>query len=218
MARCGCETECLCVLIDGDCTTFAGSGSVASPYQINVEIDPDVTNQIECRDDGLFIEPSVTVADTDCIDLEGDGTAADPITAEPFISADAGNILECRANGMFAPPTSLGTMCRASVEMVLPQIIPPTPGAFLAISVPVIYDTAIGLDPCGYIALLPQLHFVVPAGLDGWHLITMQDRDNGLLGQNFGVDCGGAGDVCRGRRERWHPDPSQWSRAGEFPR
>jgi len=180
MARCGCSTECLCVLIDGDCTTVAGSGSVAAPYQTNIAIDPDLDNQIECRVDGLFIEPEITVLDSDCIDLSGVGSAANPLTADLVPSPDVGNIFECRPNGIFVPPTSLGTMCRASIEMVALQIIAPSAGAGIPSASPVFYDTLIGLaDPCLYVDISTgSLRFIVPVGLDGWHLISMQERDD----------------------------------------
>jgi len=180
MARCGCAQDCLCTFIDGDCTTFAGSGSVASPFQINVEIDPDLDNQIECRPAGLFTESSVTVLDTNCIDLGGSGTVVDPLTADPIISPDIGNTLECRGNGSYVPAASLAVMCRASIEMLALQIVPPSAGAGIPSVVPVLYDTLIGFtDPCLYLDISTgSMRFVVPVGLAGWHLISMQERDD----------------------------------------
>lgn len=58
MARCGtCQgltTEC-CNFSGGDCISISGSGSVADPVLIAPIIDPDGANQLECRDDGLFV-------------------------------------------------------------------------------------------------------------------------------------------------------------------
>ena len=243
MARCGCSTDCLCTLIDGDCTVVVGSGTITAPYSTSVVSDPDILNQIECRDTGLFIEPLIQVLSGNCIELTGDGTVADPLAAEAIISADIanlvectvggleailntlngscvqlsgagtagdpltpeltvsidpGNTLECRPNGAFVPVTGLGTMCRATIEMIAPQIIPPSAGAGLESSSPIFYDSSFFPDACGYIDNGPgTLRFIVPVGFDGLHLITMQERDNGLTGQNFGVNCGGAG-TCGG--------------------
>lgn len=111
MARCGCEQECLCVLIEGDCITVAGSGNVASPYLISAEVDPDVDNQLVCNEDGLFVEPAIFTTDTDCVDLEGDGTVGAPLTADLIVDPDADNLSECGANGLTTLLNTADTDC-----------------------------------------------------------------------------------------------------------
>jgi len=134
MARCGCATDCLCILQDGDCTSVVGSGSVTAPYVVNVDISANAGNQVTCEPDGLFAPPPptelpITVLDTDCIDLDGDGTAADPLTATPIISPDIGNTFECRPTGIFVPAVSQAPVDRRATILhspgVLPTILPP---------------------------------------------------------------------------------------------
>lgn len=40
---------------DGTCTAVAGRGEDDNPYQVDLRFDPDTSNQIECREDGLFV-------------------------------------------------------------------------------------------------------------------------------------------------------------------
>jgi hypothetical protein len=96
MARCGCNAECNCVLVDGDCTSVAGNGNPASPYRVNVQIDPAADNQVSCGQNGLYVPPSsIEVADSDCIDMQGTGFPGNPVTATPIVSTDPSNLLEC---------------------------------------------------------------------------------------------------------------------------
>lgn len=98
MARCGCVSECNCVIVDGDCTTVAGNGNPGAPYQINAEISATGDNQLTCEADGLYVpEPTINILDTDCIDLSGDGSAGSPLQADLVVSADAANLTECSA-------------------------------------------------------------------------------------------------------------------------
>jgi len=229
MARCGCETDCLCVLIDGDCTTFAGSGTVASPYQVNVEISANAGNQVTCEADGLFVsEPTINTLDTDCIDLEGDGSLADPLTATPIISPDLGNVFECRVSGIFVPAAALAAMDRATIWRTAPQIIPATAGAGVGGGGLLEYDTVFE-DTSGGLFIdnsLGWLRFEIPANYDGYYLLLMHDRDN-ALNINLGLDCAGTcggTDVTRGiqlwvnsapvvteRSDRLFPEQGAWS-------
>lgn len=43
------------VWFDGTCTAVRGEGEEVDPYQIDLKFDPDANNQIECREDGLFV-------------------------------------------------------------------------------------------------------------------------------------------------------------------
>lgn len=192
MARCGCEQDCLCTFIDGDCTTFAGSGTVASPYQINVDIDPDVTNIIECRAGGLFVPPPptelpITVLDTTCIDLEGDGTAADPLTATPIISAQADNQLSCEAGpipapGLYVPPQTVGALSiYGAMDLAASPFV--TPGATPAVTIsPWPYDRVI--YDVGGIVDIAMSRFLIPGGGDGWYHIEAHWQDN-TVANNF---------------------------------
>lgn len=226
MPRCGCATDCLCVLVSGDCTALVGSGTISAPYAVNVVIDPAVENLVECRPTGLYVPPStVTVADTDCIDLSGDGSVGDPISADPILAADVCNLLECvpdglvvllrtddttcidlsgcgtlgdpltadavvsalpdniiscEADGLYAPAAAAGAPCRATITRSGVQVLPPSAGAGIASVAQVAYDLVVE-DPCAYVAPTGgggELGFVVPAGLGGWHILQMEDRDN----------------------------------------
>lgn len=55
MGRCGCASECLCTVTGSGCVTVSGSGSIVTPYTVTVDVDPDGTNALECRDDGLYV-------------------------------------------------------------------------------------------------------------------------------------------------------------------
>lgn len=101
MARCGCVSECNCVLTDGDCTNVSGTGNPGSPFRVDVEVNPDETNQLACGDNGLFVPPpTVAVEDTDCVDMGGTGDPDDPITATPIVDPDPCNLLACGADGL----------------------------------------------------------------------------------------------------------------------
>lgn len=43
------------VWFDGTCTSVRGNGAEEDPRRINLKLDPDTDNQIECREDGLFV-------------------------------------------------------------------------------------------------------------------------------------------------------------------
>lgn len=96
MPRCGCATDCLCIIVPGECTTVVGSGTLATPYAIDVVIDPDPDNLLECGVAGLLVSPvEITIEDTPCIDLTGSGTPGSPLSADPIIAPDVCNLLEC---------------------------------------------------------------------------------------------------------------------------
>lgn len=206
MARCGCSQQCLCTIQDGDCTVVSGEGSVGAPFQIDVEIDPDAGNQLECGDDGLLVpagptELPITVQDTVCIDLEGDGTAGDPLTATPIVSAEPDNQLTCEpgpapAAGLYVPPQGIGAIAIYGAMHLLGPFVTPggTPSVLLS---PWPYNAV--LYDVGGIVDLGSSRFLIPPGGDGWYYIEAQWRDNtvannfqlGLFGgfyqQNFGM-------------------------------
>ena len=242
MSRCGCEADCNCAIVDGDCTEVAGSGTIASPYTIGVVVDPDPDNLIECGPSGLLAEQNpVVVADTDCIDLEGDGSAGDPLTATPIISADpdnllscaggiapfpgllatvetldgscvdfsgagtvgdpltadpiispdVGNTFECRANGVFVPVVGVGSMPRATIEMIAAQPVPASAGAGIPAVVSIDYDSIVE-DTSAFVTVSGggSFEFTIPAGLEGFYLLTMQERDTTAsinLGTSVGI-------------------------------
>lgn len=43
------------VWFDGTCTAVRGEGEEVDPYQVDLRFDPDPNNQIECREEGLFV-------------------------------------------------------------------------------------------------------------------------------------------------------------------
>src|SRR5690606_18967763 len=107
MSRCGCRSDCNCVVAGGDCVEVTGSGLPAVPYVVSVVVDPDETNQLSCGVGGLYDPPaSVEVDDTACIDLAGSGCPGDPILATPIIASlgmyypDSVNLLECTEDGL----------------------------------------------------------------------------------------------------------------------
>jgi len=111
MARCGCATDCLCTLIDGDCTQAVGSGTIASPYAVNVTISADPDNIITCEADGLLVTPNLTTEDSDCITLSGIGSVSDPLVAEIVPDPDVCNLLDCTATGLGAFLTTADSDC-----------------------------------------------------------------------------------------------------------
>jgi len=100
MSRCGCTTECVCVFVDGACTQVVGDGGVATPYAVNVLIDPTFDNHVMCiGDTGLYVPPPTVFVDQgNCVSLTGDGSVGDPIIAETIISTDPNNLTECVAS------------------------------------------------------------------------------------------------------------------------
>jgi len=194
MSRCGCEADCNCAILAGDCTEVAGAGTIASPYTVGVVVDPAPANLLECGPSGLLASTApVEIADTDCIDLEGTGLPGDPITATPIISPDVGNVLECRISGMFVPAVALSSMDRATIWRTSPQIVPATAGAGVSGGALLEYDAVFEDTSAGaYIDVGPSgLRFIIPAGLEGYYLLLIHDRDN-ALNVNLGLDCAGA--------------------------
>lgn len=94
----------MCTLDGLSCIRITGSGSLADPYVLEVVIDPDVQNVLECRENGLFADTGATVFtdSTPCIDLSGIGSMGDPIVASPVIDPDVANLLDCGATGLLA--------------------------------------------------------------------------------------------------------------------
>lgn len=192
MARCGCAQDCLCVLVDGECTTVVGSGAVAAPYAINVEIDPDAGNQLECGDDGLLVpagptELPITVLDTPCMDLSGDGTVADPLTATPVISPEPDNQLSCEpgpapAAGLYVPPPTVGGIAiYGAMDLSASPFVTPG-GAPLVTLLPWPYDRVV-YDVGGIVDIGSSL-FRIPAGGNGWYHIEAHWQDN-TVANNF---------------------------------
>jgi len=98
MARCGCSSECACVITDGDCTTIAGNGNPGAPYRVNLEIDPSLNNQAVCGEDGLLVEPPQA---GDCIEVD-DSVVPAIISVE--VDPDPDNQLVCNPAGLFVNP------------------------------------------------------------------------------------------------------------------
>ena len=110
--RCGCAQDCLCSLINGNCTTVTGSGSASSPFKVNVEINPDLTNKIQCTVLGLLVpDGGVSTLDTNCIAITGDGSVALPLSATPILDANVCNLLSCGVNGLVALAFTTDTNC-----------------------------------------------------------------------------------------------------------
>lgn len=107
MARCGCNSECNCVLVEGDCTTVAGSGSPGAPYRVNLDLDPAANNQAVCGVDGLLVAPPRA---GDCIDVD-DSVVPAIISVE--IDPAVENQLVCNPAGLFIDPaiTAANTDC-----------------------------------------------------------------------------------------------------------
>lgn len=98
MARCGCNSECACVLVDGDCTTIAGNGNPGAPLRVNLEIDPALNNQAVCGEDGLLVAPPQA---GDCIKVD-DSVVPAIISVE--VDPDPNNQLVCNPDGLFVNP------------------------------------------------------------------------------------------------------------------
>ena len=100
--------------IDGSILINPINDSCDDKATISVIIDPDNTNQLELRDDGLFVPPivsggSVNTDDTDAINLSGDGSVGDPIIATLILddSTNGGdNIAQITTDGLYVPPYS----------------------------------------------------------------------------------------------------------------
>jgi len=101
MARCGCVSECNCVIVDGDCTAIVGNGNPGAPYRVNLDIDPAANNQAVCGDDGLLVEPP---AAGDCITVD-DSVVPAEISVEVDPLAD--NRLACNIDGLYVPPSEI---------------------------------------------------------------------------------------------------------------
>lgn len=95
MARCGCSgATCNCVVQNGAGTTVSGAGTLASPYRVAVNLDPDAGNLLTATDDGLLVDCDAVAAcvagttpggqtdfnDSPGVDFTktGSGTAIDP--------------------------------------------------------------------------------------------------------------------------------------------
>jgi hypothetical protein len=89
------------VIVDGDCTSVAGTGNPAAPYIVNLELDPAATNQATCGPNGLFVAPP---AAGDCITVNN-STVPAVISVE--VDPDADNQLTCNPTGLFVPPSSI---------------------------------------------------------------------------------------------------------------
>jgi hypothetical protein len=89
------------VIVEGDCTTVAGSGNPGAPYIVNLEIDPAANNQAACGDDGLLVEPPLA---GDCIAVDD---AAVPATISVEVDPLVDNRLVCNVDGLYVPPSEI---------------------------------------------------------------------------------------------------------------
>jgi len=92
VARCGCSSECTCLLADGHCTFVSGTGAALSPYIVSLEISEEVGNQAVCTEDGLLVvEPTInhraTVLATGVIQTVLPA-AADSVASKAWVSYD----------------------------------------------------------------------------------------------------------------------------------
>lgn len=87
--RCGCSNPgvlgCLCSLIDTECINVSGAGTVASPYTLAPDFDPDADNLLTCGASGLLAEFTDVLPQCDA----GNGTATLTTNVEAAISFTA---------------------------------------------------------------------------------------------------------------------------------
>lgn len=84
MARCGCNSNCTCVINDGDCLDARGLGSATNPYIFDVEVDGET---ITCGGDGL--SRALFTEDTNTVDISGNGSVGDPLRMDVILTPDA---------------------------------------------------------------------------------------------------------------------------------
>lgn len=126
IARCGCVSVCSCAIqgVDSEClaTDVTGQGSLASPYQIEVNpiISTDTNNTLECRPNGLFAAGAAIVGDINndgCVNTSvtenPDNTftleatlVVQPDSADPNGGPNPGNGLECTPTGALVAPST----------------------------------------------------------------------------------------------------------------
>lgn len=96
---------------DSDCIDITITEDPDNTFTISAVpiISPDEDNIIECRENGLFVDPAVEVngVSTDCITV---GVTEFPpnnfeVEAQIILDPDAENAIECRVAGLFAPLT-----------------------------------------------------------------------------------------------------------------
>jgi hypothetical protein len=118
LPRCKCQEECFCTVEvdeDEDCLTISGAGTGADPYVLLGVIDPDVSNELECRGNGLWMGRDDNVVDTDCITLDTEEQPGFPyknLTANFVISPDDCNVVECLPSGDDAEIDAAGLYAR----------------------------------------------------------------------------------------------------------
>jgi hypothetical protein len=115
MARCGCISECNCVVraaltnnVNLSGLSVTGSGSPASPYEVRIVLDPDVANAASLSADGLMVTggagSGAEIDNTYSISVAGDGSIGTPyalsVDLDLPVSGASTNMSSISANGL----------------------------------------------------------------------------------------------------------------------
>lgn len=104
---------------DGSLNIIPIDDSCDDKVNLSVRIDPDNSNILELRDDGLFVEntgsggSTVETLDSTSVDFSGDGSTGSKLTAIVKKDTTSDNILQINSTGLYVPPVS-SSICSES--------------------------------------------------------------------------------------------------------